>query len=411
MKIIFLSREYPPDTLWGGEAKACEDMARIMASFGHDVHVICQSVNGGKGSIKSDEHGVIIHRVGTDPRTGNVQGLLNYVTYAIREVLKITSKPGSFVIHGFYGGTDIFAYSLIKKLGFRKYPFVMHAHGSVRDDITNKKNQGWLRYNLLLRFQVWSSDFTARRSNRVIVISQSLQTELHDQSRVPMSKMQLVLIPKNPEKYKFTPSNLRNDLQIDGESKIILFVGRLEERKGVKFLSSAIPLIQAKYPKTVFVFVGKDTPTSPIKGFSYKQYIVDTFLKQNLGSIRFISDVNDEFLVKAYSIADVVVSPSLHETSTSVPIEAMACGKPVVITDTGNARIMGIDGTNGSIVPTRNSELLAEAIINMLGLTETQRLEISKRNREIIQSIFSFSSWIEELRSISGEWELRLKNN
>jgi phosphatidylinositol alpha-1,6-mannosyltransferase len=401
MKIFFLTREYPPDTQWGGEAIACRDIARIFSNFGNDVHVICQSV--GPTSITKDENGVTVHRVGTNPARYSIKARINYTWHAIKELLKIAKRKDDCIINGFYWGSDVFIYSIIKMLRIRSFPLILHAHGSIRDSIKATANLNNLKNNLVLKILLLIADFTARRSTKIIAISHSLQEELVKYSRIPEKTIELLLTPRDTTKYKYTPSDLKNELGIP-DKRVVLAVGRLEERKGTDILCSVIPCIKQVFPDVVFLLIGNDTPTSSIKGKSYKQYLVENVLKNDKASVLFISDVTDEYLIKAYSIADVVVSPSLYETSTSVPIEAMACGKPVIVTDTGNARYMGIDGSNGLIIPPGDRESLDRAIITILNLTEEQNMEISRKNPVIINKAFSFNKWIEGLRNISDEW-------
>lgn len=402
MKIIFCSREFPPETLWGGEAVACRDMAQIFASFGHDVHVICQSVTG--QTVETEDHGVTVHRIGTNNKRYSIIARMNYTWYAVSELLKITKRHENCVVNGFYSGTEVFVYSVLKLLGIRQQRLIIHAHGSIRYLMTDTKLFGILKNYLTLRILLWTADFTARRSDMIIAISKQIQNELINKTHVSPTKIRLLLTPRDNKKYIFTPSDLRKELGIEQESKVILAVGRLEDRKGVQIICSTIPMITKRFPKAVFVFIGSDTPFSPVKGCSYKQYLIDRIIGKDLSSVKFLSGVTDEYLIKAYSIADVVVSASLNETSTSVPLEAMACGKPVIVTDTGNARLMELDGTNGLIIPPGDVKALGKAIEAMLSLTPSQYKEISNRNVQIIADMFSYSQWVEEFRAVSNDW-------
>ena len=65
MKVAFLSREYPPDTAWGGLASGYYNIAHALVKQGHEVHIICQAVEKAGDYI---DGGVFVHRVGTNPR-------------------------------------------------------------------------------------------------------------------------------------------------------------------------------------------------------------------------------------------------------------------------------------------------------------------------------------------------------
>ena len=77
-----------------------------------------------------------------------------------------------------------------------------------------------------------------------------------------------------------------------------------------------------------------------------------------------VSPSNDQ-LAELYSVADVVVIPSLYESSPLPPLEAMACGSPVVTTRFGTEDYC-IDSENSLVVPPQDPDALARAIIQIL---------------------------------------------
>ena len=83
MKIALLTREYPPDTAWGGIATFYYSLSRALAQRGHEVHVICQAVNGPE-EYASD--GVLVHRVGTNPKRYSALARVNYSFRAWRKL-------------------------------------------------------------------------------------------------------------------------------------------------------------------------------------------------------------------------------------------------------------------------------------------------------------------------------------
>lgn len=401
MRVVFLSREFPPDTLWGGEAVACYEMARILASMRHQVHVICQAVDEEKDFV--DENGIYVHRVGKKPKRYSVIARVDYSLHAIRKLHSLMRKYQIDIVEGFYGGSETFLYALLRSFKIYKAPLLLHAHGSIRHAILDTKSYrgaiGFLSIKLLL----YLADFTARRSDIVIAISPVIWEELINESKVASDKIRLILTPRDTEKYSFVESDVRKRLGLNDKDKLVLTVGRLEMRKGIHILCQAIPLIRKEHPLTKFVFVGRDTPTGP-KGSSYKEFLMTKFLREeDISIVRFIDYLSNSELVELYSAADVVVSPSLYEVSTSVPLEAMACGKPVVVTDTGTASLLCLDGTNGFIVPPGNSQRLGEAIVKTLALSQEERLVIAKKNREIVQKVFSYPQWIDKIRSLHEE--------
>jgi len=397
MRVVFLTREFPPDTLWGGEAIACNEMAHILVKMGYNVHIICQAVGQQKDFVNED--GLVIHRVGRNPKRYSIIARIDYSLWTIKKLRELTKSHHIDVVEGFYGGSETFLYALLKSFGVFRAPLLLHVHGSIRHAILNTKSYSGIIGFLAIRLLLCMADFTAKKSEIVVAISPIIYNELLKESKVDPQKVHLILTPRNTEKYKPIETDIRKRLGLDIKDKLVLTVGRLEPRKGVHVLCKAIPFILRRYPNTKFVFIGRDTPISPKKGLTFKEFLI-TELKEYVNSVWFNEFVSDVELLELYSAADVVVSPSLYEVSTSVPIEAMLCGKPVVVTDTGTARLLRLDGSNGVVVPPGDAQKLAEAIIKMLSLSNEEKNVVSKKNREIIQRVFSYSRWISQIRDL-----------
>jgi glycosyltransferase involved in cell wall biosynthesis len=105
-------------------------------------------------------------------------------------------------------------------------------------------------------------------------------------------------------------------------------------------------------------------------------------------------------LVKLYSACDLFVLPSLEESFGLVTIEAMACGRPVVVSATGIAPELGLDGTNGVVVPVGDGKALADAIVKMLLMSPQQKFEVSRRNRSIVEERFSLERFGENMLAV-----------
>jgi glycosyltransferase involved in cell wall biosynthesis len=77
-------------------------------------------------------------------------------------------------------------------------------------------------------------------------------------------------------------------------------------------------------------------------------------------------DVDDEKIAKLYSRADVFIFASYMESFGLPPLEAMACGVPVVTTDCGGIRDYAVDGYNALIVPPGDPKAIANATLKIL---------------------------------------------
>ena len=83
-------------------------------------------------------------------------------------------------------------------------------------------------------------------------------------------------------------------------------------------------------------------------------------------SYTIFKNVDDETLAKLYSSADVFIFTSYKESFGLPPLEAMACGTPIVTTDCGGIRDYAVDGYNALIVPPGDPKAVADATLKIL---------------------------------------------
>jgi phosphatidylinositol alpha-mannosyltransferase len=159
----------------------------------------------------------------------------------------------------------------------------------------------------------------------------------------------------------------------------ILFVGRLEKRKGLKYLLRAIPLVREHIPNTRFLIVG-DGPLR--QGY---QALVE---RAGWPEVHFLGRVSDAELPAYYATADVFCAPNLgSESQGIVLLEALAAGTPTVASDIAGYRTVIRDGIEGVLTPPKDVERLAWALVHLLtSPAERQRLRNLGRLRAEVYS-------------------------
>lgn len=167
------------------------------------------------------------------------------------------------------------------------------------------------------------------------------------------------VIPNGVDLQRFRPApvdtvraELRPVLQVDPAAPLVVCVGRLCRQKGQAVLLRAWSSIARSVPGARLVLVG-DGPDR------------DRLRTRAPGSVLFVGAVAD--VVPWYQAADLVVLPSRWEGMALAPLEAMACGRPVVATDVGGAReSLPPSLASRLLVPPGNPALLAEAVTELL---------------------------------------------
>lgn len=176
-----------------------------------------------------------------------------------------------------------------------------------------------------------------------------------------------VVIPNGVEVDRFAdPDIIPVEEFFDGRPNI-LFVGRLEKRKGFKYLLQAFRFIKAAVPEARLLVVGKYDEEDLEPFVWYVQH-------HELRDVHFIGYVPGDELPRYYRTADVCCVPSTgFESFGIVLLEAMASGTAVVATSIPGYREVLTDGKEGLLVPPGNVDDLASATIALLNDPDRRR--------------------------------------
>lgn len=178
------------------------------------------------------------------------------------------------------------------------------------------------------------------------------------------------IIPNGIDVEHFSAEVSPIEMFCDGKLNI-LFVGRLEKRKGLRYLINAYKKVKTELPNSRLIVVG------PGARRTYEKLVI----KANLEDVVFAGYVSNEELPRYYKTADLFCAPATGEESFGIVLlEAMAAAKPIVASNIdGYASVMR-HGVEGLLVPPKDEQALAHAIIGLLG-DKSLRQEMGSRGR------------------------------
>jgi phosphatidylinositol alpha-mannosyltransferase len=168
------------------------------------------------------------------------------------------------------------------------------------------------------------------------------------------------IIPNGVETARFGAADIHPIERFDDGRPNILFVGRLDERKGFRHLLGALARIQNQCPHARLIVVGAYTDEE-------KAPFVLEARAQHLRSVHFVGWVSREELPRYYRTATVFCAPSIgFESFGMVLLEAMAAGVPIVASDIAGYRTVLTNAREGYLVAPGDENALAEAVFRVI---------------------------------------------
>ncbi len=143
----------------------------------------------------------------------------------------------------------------------------------------------------------------------------------------------------------------------------LLFVGRLERRKGIHTLLDALPAVLTRLPNVVVEIVGSD-PGNPGHGYWHERWgAMHPTLRSR---VHFHGECSGQQLRQFYQDCDLFVAPSLYESFGLIYLEAMAYGKAVIGTEAGGIPEVVAHGETGLLVPPGDPDALGAAMVRLM---------------------------------------------
>lgn len=353
--------------------------AKSLVKKGFEVHVLTPHNEG--ALYEEVMNGIYVHRFRWwEPKPFKAlvyfRGLKDYmrlVTYFISlfyNLLRINRKYNIEIIHAHSVIPTGFVGAIVAKL--MHVPLFITAHGM---DVYNFE-----KFFIFRRI----ISFSFNMSKKSIAVSNDLVEKMNSLG-VKKDKITLLINAVDTDRFKPLKNyDIRRKYGIENEDILILFVGYLDVFKGVYETIESFCLVNNKNSNTKLMMVGEGPKENELK-LKISEWSLEN-------DVIFTGDIEPAKVHEYYQAADIFLLPSHVKGVPVVVIEAMACGLPVVVS---NTEIIN-DGINGYLVPIRKSELTAERL-NRLIDSKNLREKFKKESLITIGNEFNIDNKVEKL--------------
>jgi glycosyltransferase involved in cell wall biosynthesis len=367
MHICFLCNEYPPQS-GGGIGSFTQTLARALVKSGHHATVV--GVERVHRTVSETDAGVQVIRLPHTRAPGF--GVLVHGNRVARALADAHAHSPIDVIEGPENA-----------LAFLPHPFIapktirMHGGHHFFAVTLGQRPRGWRSW--IERRSFSRADFVCAVSRFVGETTSKL---------LGLDPRRVEIIPNPVNLAIFHP---RRD--VDTVKGLVLFTGTVTEKKGVRQLVLAMSEIAAAVPDARLQIVGRDS-IDPQTGESYTKFLTGLLPPAVAARVQFTGPVPNSSIPDVLAKAAVCVFPSHMEAMPIAPLEAMAMGKPVVVSQAGPGPEVITGGATGLFCDPYDPHSVASAIIQMLSDPVMAR-RLGERAAEVARARFSVEVLVE----------------
>ncbi len=312
----------------------------------------------------------LLHSVGMSGYKSSFFSKLSYLRAlpALKHAIK-EFRPD--VVHAHYATS----YGLLGRMsGF--HPFFISAWGT---DVMKFPDTNFL-FKRVLRKNLAAADLVLATSNAVI-----------DFIHKVIPGLPVKVVPFGVDTQKFSPQGLS---KLQGENALVIScIKSLEKIYCIDVLIEAFALLKKRHPdkNLRLMIVGQGSEKENLEALVRQRGLVNDVLFTGRISFSEVADYHNR--------AAIAVNISEYESFGVSVIEAMACGKPVVVTSVGGLKEIVKEGEEGLMVPVRDVEKTAAAIEKLV-FDEKLREEMGKKGREKVMRLYNWNDNLEEMLNI-----------
>ena len=369
LRIAFFSEHASPVALLGSEDAGgqnvyVDEVSRNLARLGHRVDVFTRRDSADAPEVVDWAPGVRVVNLTAGPAEFLLKDNLWPLMPAFRDAfLRFMLRDGARydTVHGNFWMSGWVAAELRRRLGLPAVQ-IFHAMG-----MTKRRHQGAADTSPDGRIEVERG--VIQGVDRLIAQCPAEASELIDDYGADRDKVVVIPSAVNIERYRPLPRDeARRRIGLATDDPVVVYVGRMLPRKDVRNLVRAVGLL-AQYtdlPVKLLLVGGDTVAPDPVKT---PEIGVLQSLAAELGitdRVIFTGKRQPDELHAYYSAGDVAVTTPWYEPFGLTPLEAMACGRPVIGSAVGGITFTIQDGVTGYLVPPQDPRALAERLYQTL---------------------------------------------
>lgn len=383
----------------GGQNVYVAHVARLLARMGYVVDIFTRRANESAPGIVLWDAGVRVIHVPAGPATFiRKEELLPHMPEFTNFIIQFSQRQGQSydLIHANFWMSGLVAADIKRTLGI---PFVVtfHALGRVR-----RLHQGEADGFPEIRFVI--EDRIVSEADRIIAECPQDQHDLQCLYQADPNKVSVVPCGFDPEEvWPLDKTLSRRALNLPENERLVLQLGRMVPRKGVDTVVQGFArlLKTHKIPARLVIVGGESDEPDPeltpeigrLQGIAAAEGIADR--------VTFTGRRGRNAIKHFYSAADVFVSTPWYEPFGITPVEAMACGTPVIGSKVGGIQFTVRDGETGYLIPPNDPDSLGERLAHLY-----KNPSLLKRfSQQAIQRANSLFTWEKVAGSIAVLYE------
>lgn len=401
-RIAFISKHASPLAVLGGVDNGGQnvyvaELCKELAGAGYMVDIFTRKDNRNQAAVVEWLPGIRVIHVKAGPEHFiEKEGLLPYMHEFADNMLSFINRGHWHydLMHANFFMSALVA-SIVKRVLHIPYVVTFHALGLVRLAYQKEKDRfPKERYDI--------EKYIIDDADQIIAeCPQDRDDLLHYYNADPA---RITIIPCGFSPKEFFPMDsiaARKELQLRKDETILLQLGRIVPRKGIDNVIKAVGRLR-KVRSVRLVVVGGDTDTpdpASTPEFTRLQKIAESENVSHL--VTFTGRRSRDVLRYYYSAADVFITTPWYEPFGITPLEAMACGTPVIGANVGGIKYSVADGKTGFLVPPNDPLVLAQKIEHLV--TDSKLLASMKANA--IKRVNKYFTWTKVAVSVNKLYE------